>query len=432
MNSGSNKTRTIYIKGMFCTNCEERVRKALTSLPGVKNVSVSYEKEIARVTYDPGVTNENAINKCIEKAGYETAATDRTYLRSLSVLLVLMAVWILAKHFGWTEIFNITPNIETSLSIWALFVTGLLTSVHCIAMCGGINLTQSVIASESKERLFRSNVLYQAGRILSYTFIGGVIGGIGQALSITNHMKGIIMTAAGCAIIIMGLNMAGIFKPLRRFSFHISGKLNSNLKTRHISNSSFVIGLLNGLMPCGPLQSMQIYALSTGSVLKGALSMMSFSLGTVPLMLGFGLVSGSLKRKYKRVMLTVSALVIFFMGLNMFQNVMSLFGISATAVEKADNAAVVTENGVQDLRTEIDYGKYPAVQVKAGIPVRWTIVVPEGKLTGCNREIIVPAFGLDIVLQEGENIVEFTADEPGIIPYSCWMGMIRNTIEVLE
>ena len=160
--------------------------------------------------------------------------------------------------------------------------------------------------------------------------------------------------------------------------------------------------------------------------------MMSFSLGTVPLMLGFGLVSGSLNRKYKRVMLTVSAFVIFFMGLNMVQNGMSLFGISAGAVEKAGNAAVVTENGVQDLRTEINYGKYPAVQVKAGIPVRWTIIVPEGKLTGCNREIIVPALGLDIVLQEGENVVEFTADEPGTIPYSCWMGMIRSTIEVLE
>ena len=417
---------------MFCTNCEERVRKALASLPGMKNVYVSYAKETARVVYDPGVVDENAINKCIEEAGYEIAAADRTYLRSFSVLLVLVAVWILARHFGWTEIFNITPNIETSLSIWALFVTGLLTSVHCIAMCGGINLTQSVIASESKERLFRSNVLYQAGRILSYSFIGGVIGGIGQALSITNRMKGIIMIAAGCAIILMGLNMAGIFKPLRRFNLHLSGKLYSGLNARRRTNSSFVIGLLNGLMPCGPLQSMQIYALSTGSVLKGALSMMSFSLGTVPLMLGFGLISGSLNRKYKRVMLTVSALVIFFMGLNMVQNGMSLFGIAAPAAETAGNMVVIGQDGIQELRTEIDYGKYPAVQVKAGIPLRWTIVVPEGKLTGCNREIIVPALGLDIVLQEGENIVEFTADEPGTIPYSCWMGMIRSTIEVLE
>lgn len=417
---------------MFCTNCEERVRKALTSLPGVKNVYVSYAKETARVIYDPGVVDENAFKKCIEEAGYEITAADRTYLRSLSAILILMAIWILARHFGWTDIFNITPNIEITLSIWALFVTGLLTSVHCIAMCGGINMTQSVISSESKERLLRSNALYQAGRILSYTFIGGIVGGIGQALSISSRIKGIIMIAAGCAIIIMGLNMSGIFKLFRRFSFHLSGKLYSGLNARRRTNSSFVIGLMNGLMPCGPLQSMQIYALSSGSALRGALSMMSFGLGTVPLMLGFGLISGSLNRKYKKVMLTISALVIFFMGLNMLQNGMSLFGISAAAIENAGNAAVVTENGIQNLRTEIDYGKYPAVQVKAGIPVRWTIVVPEGKLTGCNREIIVPALGLDVVLQEGENIVEFTADEPGIIPYSCWMGMIRSTIEVLE
>ena len=83
------------------------------------------------------------------------------------------------------------------------------------------------------------------------------------------------------------------------------------------------------------------------------------------------------------------------------------------------------------IETEIDHGSYPPFTVRAGIPVEWTIIVPEGKLNGCNGEIIVPALGLDIHLSEGKNVVTFTPAEPGTIPYSCWMGMIKSTIEVI-
>ncbi len=427
-----NVSKELHIKGMFCSNCENRVRKALCSLPGVSVDSVSYEKESARISYDPSKAADADFKKCIENAGYEIGTPDHTSLHVLSICVILFIVWFAARHFGWLQMGSLIPDIETSLSIGALFLTGILTSVHCVAMCGGINLTQSVIASKDKNRLFRSNALYQVGRILSYTLIGGIVGGIGQVFSFNSSTKGIVMIIAGAAILVMALNMLGVFKILRRLRFGFIARRYSGLNVRKRTDSSFIIGLLNGLMPCGPLQSMQIYALSTGSAVRGALSMLSFSLGTVPLLLGFGLVSGSLNRKYKRVMLNVSAFVILIMALNLTANGLSLLGLLPASGSDSSIAVSDQNENIQLLRTEIDYGSYPAIQVKAGIPVKWTIVVPEGKLTGCNREIIVPAFGLDIVLQEGENIVEFTADEPGIIPYSCWMGMIRNTIEVLE
>lgn len=425
-------SKELHIKGMFCSNCEERIRKALSSLPGMSSVSVSFEKETARVTYDPSKVGEADFKKSIEAAGYEVAPQDLASLYILAVILILTVLWFAARHFGWTQTFSLVPDIETSLSIGALFVTGLLTSVHCVAMCGGINLTQSVIASEDKSRLFRSNGLYQAGRIFSYTLIGGIVGGIGQALSFSSRTKGIIMITAGAAILVMALNMLGVFKPLRKLHFRFTAKLYSGLNVRKRTDSSFVIGLLNGLMPCGPLQSMQIYALSAGSAVRGALSMLSFSLGTVPLLLGFGLISGSLNRKYRRVMLTVSAFVIFVMGLNMASNGLSLLGLNSFSSASSLIAVSSQEEDVQKLRTEIDYGRYPAIQVKAGIPVEWTIVVPEGKLTGCNREVIIPALNLDFFLEEGENLVKFTVDETGTLPYSCWMGMIKSTIEVTD
>ena len=60
------------------------------------------------------------------------------------------------------------------------------------------------------------------------------------------------------------------------------------------------------------------------------------------------------------------------------------------------------------------------------------IVVPEGKLNGCNGEIVVPAFGLSIKLHEGENKVFFTPENAEPVPYSCWMGMIKSSINVVD
>ena len=93
--------------------------------------------------------------------------------------------------------------------------------------------------------------------------------------------------------------------------------------------------------------------------------------------------------------------------------------------------ALVTEK-TQYVTTEIDYGSYESFTVRRGIPVEWTIVVPEGRLNGCNGEIIVPAYDLSIKLSEGENKVTFVPEEAGTVPYSCWMGMIRSSIEVVE
>lgn len=425
-------TKTIHIRGMFCVHCEETIRKALLALPGVESAEVSWEKETAAVTGDWSLLNGGLIRKTIEAAGYEVIATGESGMQTASILVILIALWVIASHLGWTQVFNLFPRIETSLSIGALFLTGLLTSVHCLAMCGGINLTQSVMASSQKQKILRSNVLYHAGRVLSYTLIGAIAGGIGSVLSLNGIFKGVVAVAAGIAMLVMALNMLGVFRPLRKLGPRFSGKTHASLFARIKSGSSFLIGLLNGLMPCGPLQAMQLYALSTGSILRGALSMLAFSLGTVPLMFGFGLISSKLNRKYSRVMLTVSAMLIFVMGLNMLGNGLALSGVSLPQRNASAVIQAMQAEGVQTLRTEIDYGSYPPVRVKAGIPVDWTIIVPEGKLNGCNGEILIPAYQIDAVLQEGENHISFLPEQSGAVPYSCWMGMIRSTIEITE
>ena len=426
------KEEIVRIRGMFCAHCETRIQNALMKLPSVEFAKASFEKEEVRVIYDPDFVSRDQLLAAIRGVGYEITGGGEGAIQTASILIILLAIYVIASHLGWTQVFNLFPSIERSLSLGMLFVVGLLTSIHCIAMCGGINLGQSVVSARRGGGLFRTNLAYNLGRVISYTLVGALAGGVGSVLSLGGKLKGLTAILAGSVMIVMALNMLGVFKPLRRFSPRVPARLLRAAATKIKSRSSFAIGLLNGLMPCGPLQSMQIYALSTGSIWLGALSMLLFSLGTAPLMLGFGLLAGKLNRRFARVMLSVSALLIFLMGLNMLVNGLSLSGVSVPAVQVQKSVMAMRSDGKQTVVTEIGYGNYPPITVKAGVPVEWTIRVPAGRLNGCNGEIVIPALDVSLKLHEGDNLVGFLPEDAGTIPFSCWMGMIRSSITVIE
>lgn len=424
------------VKGMSCTNCELRIEKRLYNLKGILKVKASYNKETVSITYNKKEISQKDIEKNIEELGYEVVKEQsqkaKINSQSIYILIILLAIYIIFNHLGWLNIFNIFPSVEIGMNYGMLFVIGLLTSVHCIAMCGGINLSQSVTNSKTDDKIWKSNLYYNIGRVISYTIVGGIVGTLGSVISFNGIYRGIVAIVAGLAMVIMAINMLGIFPKLRKFSIRVPKKLATFLNKSKNGKSSFYIGLVNGLMPCGPLQSMQLYSLSTGSFIGGAIAMFLFSLGTVPLMFGFGTIASKLNKRFTEKMLTISALIIFILGIGMLNNGLTLsgFGINITNSNYENVAEVI--GGFQEITTEIDYGSYEPIIVKKDIPVKWTIVVPEEKLNGCNNEIIIPKYNIDVKLKTGENIIEFIPTEEGTISYSCWMGMIKSYINVIE
>lgn len=425
--SGKSKTYVIPVEGMFCENCEKRITEKLMAADGVISCSASFTSSQVTVTCDSSVSRKTLVEG-IASLGYSEKKDNQRTVQIVSILVIILAVYLILNHLGLLNIFNIFPTIESTVELPFLFVIGLLTSVHCIAMCGGINLTQSVASVQKKEKTLKTQLQYNLGRVISYTLIGGIVGAVGSVLSFNGFMKGIVAVIAGILMLILALRMLGIFKGLRKLRLPIPNKLAVGYAKLIRGRSSFFVGLLNGLMPCGPLQSMQIYALSTGSFLMGALSMLLFSMGTVPLMFGFGFLSGKLNARYTKQLLTVSAVLIFIMGLSMLTNGLSLSGVSVQRTVSEQPKEAVMSGDIQTVTTEVDYGSYEPLRVKRGIPVEWTIIVPKGKLNGCNGEIIVPAYDIDIKLHEGENHVTFTPEQTGSVPYSCWMGMIKSSI----
>lgn len=373
--------------------------------------------------------------------------------KSLLVLAAIGATLLLAHALGLTDVFLAFPTAGSATTYPALFVVGLFTSLHCVAMCGGLNLGQSLVyatetrhpsgavpssrASHKKKALqaLRPNALYNLGRLISYTAIGGLLGLLGSAFALSAQARAVIGIAAGAFMVAMGLTLMGILRP------GVLSKLLPKKAVRKVASATatlrqrgpFLLGLVNGLMPCGPLQAMQVYAVATGSAAVGALSLFAFCLGTVPLMFVAGSVIAALKARWRRDLMRVGGAMLVAFGLVAAGNGATLLGINVSppAQHGSDEVVATTgADGIQRATVEVDYGAYQDVRLKAGVPAELTFHVPEGKLIGCNSSLAIPAFGIQADLATGDTVVSFTPDQAGAYPYACWMGMIKATITV--
>ncbi len=445
------KQDLLYIKGMTCINCQTRIEDALKKNAGVTAVWVSYEEEIASVSYQTEKTTMGELVRVIEALGYEVSfkrdSKGKMVLRMIGKLIFIICLFFLLQKSGILNRLSPSSLADTGMGYGMLFVIGLITSIHCIAMCGGINLSQTLQKTADKEisrTMFKNTFVYNTGRVISYTIIGGVLGavgglaGMGTELQTSALFQGILKLIAGLLMVLMGMNMLEIFP--RRLKLYLRLPTFIRRKTGK-SRTPFLVGLCNGLMPCGPLQSMQIVALASGNTFVGALSMFCFSLGTVPLMLGLGFIFSSLGKRFTKQILNFGAVLVVVLGLSMISQGSALSGIDSkvfggfskseeTKEVQAKLNETVEKDRVQYVSSVLESGKYPDITIKAGVPVVWEIEADKGSINGCNYKILLKDFDMEYTFSEGENVIEFTPEKEGVYTYSCWMGMIIGKIYV--
>ena len=450
--------KVLHIEGMTCTSCETRIENALKKLDGVVEAKGIYSSSNVYVTYDISMLGLDLIIEAIEKMDYKVkniplneenrnaivlndvsagnAQNKQNTGQMIGIAIIIFAVYTIIDN---TVGFNFIPQIDQSMGYGILFVIGLLTSLHCIAMCGGINMSVCIRyktedGSGSKLAKLKPSALYNLGRVISYTVIGGIVGALGSVISFSGTAKGIVAVFSGVFMVVMGLNMLNIFPWLRKINPRLPKFLGKKVHNNAGKKGPLIIGLLNGLMPCGPLQAMQLYALGTGSFAAGAISMFLFSIGTIPLMFGFGAVSSLLSSKFTHRMLKVSAVLVIILGVIMLNRGLNLSGfgiVSAAAISKGSGSIAKVDGEVQYVTTKLESGRYSPIVVQKGIPVKWTIKVEKGDLNGCNNPVTIPEYNFQIKLVQGDNIIEFTPKEEGNIIYTCWMGMISSNIKVV-
>lgn len=418
----------VKIEGMSCNHCKETIRKELLSIRNIK--LVNFKRHTAIIHYDGEISYDDIVSKVI-KAGYLTDKSKiykvkEPVIKFSEFIFIFLGIIFVLLSLKWLfkiNIFNIIPTIDSSATYGLLFVTGLFTSIHCISMCGGINL----YASMGEKRSFKRPLLYNLGRLTSYTLIGGIFGLLGSFFSINYHFQQIILLVAGIIMLLITLSMFGII------NFNLNKLIPVKFK-RIKTKNSYLIGLLNGFMPCGPLQAMQLYALGTGSFIVGALSLFMFSLGTIPLMLAVGVLVNLFKGKVKVVIQKISLVLILILSLLMINRALLGLGIDITKSFSSSSSYTKSKfvEDYQYIEFDLSYSEYQDIIIQENIPVKMVINVDKKYLTGCNNKIIIKEYGIEKTLEAGENIITFTPTKKGEFNYGCFMNMIKNKIKVID
>jgi len=207
------------------------------------------------------------------------------------------------------------------------FLVGLLGSLHCIGMCGPITLALPVFRN-APITLISSRLLYNLGRTITYTFMGGLIGLVGQGISLAGAQQWLSIFAGILLILIVFIpsrfsSRFSILKPAHHFTSFIKRQFGGLLQKGTV-HATFLIGLINGFLPCGLVYVALAGAFANGTVIGGMLYMIFFGLGTTPMMFVFSLagqfISVGVRRKFTRLIPTfivVLGILFILRGLNL-------------------------------------------------------------------------------------------------------------------
>ncbi len=397
-------------------------------------------------------------------------AGKRRYAEIGAIFLFIMAGYLILRQFG------LLPRglgITDNMSYGFIFLIGLVAATStCLAVAGGLLLAVAARHNERNPGLsgwqrFRPHIYFNIGRVISYTLLGGVIGLLGSMLTFSPKVTGLLTLAASLLMILIGIQLLQVFPWANRINFRMPKFIAHKLYDAGSSGSktpALLFGAATFFLPCGFTQALQLYVLGQGDFASGALTMLAFSLGTLPSLAGIGAFSSFAfaKGRLQRHFMTFSAVLVIILGIFNIPNGMALAGVGmplggaglnfgGTGAGALLSGASVTGGGAEtigaiDENVKLVDGKqvvdmqvvgldyYPhKFKVLQGVPVEWRI--DGSRAEGCAQVISVPKLGLtEFIPRQGIKTIEFLPQEVGVIPFSCTMGMTTYgaAFEVVE
>jgi sulfite exporter TauE/SafE len=203
----------------------------------------------------------------------------------------------------------------TSLISTAL-VLGAMGSTHCLGMCGPIALSLPPIKDTAFSRFF-GTLLYNFGRVLTYSLIGIMVGSIGETFVMAGWQQGLSIVLGTILLLFILVPHAANFFHTEHFSLRwlkwIRNSIGKLFQQRTYA-SVFFIGLLNGLLPCGLVYIAVAGAIASGSTLNGAVFMAFFGLGTLPMMWAIGFMGGMVSISLRKTLRKAYPFIVVLMG----------------------------------------------------------------------------------------------------------------------
>jgi len=202
--------------------------------------------------------------------------------------------------------------------IFSGLILGLMGSLHCAGMCGPIAIALPLRGDNNFQKVF-GGILYNLGRTVTYAVIGAVFGLLGQGLEMVGFQQWVAIVMG--SLMILSVLFPAMFKnqySLSNSSFSLITKLKEALKklfTKRSYKALFLIGILNGYLPCGLVYIAVAGAIGTSNVLYGTLFMILFGLGTLPMLLFISLLGNLASVKFRNRINKFIPVVVVFVGI---------------------------------------------------------------------------------------------------------------------
>lgn len=442
---------TVHIDGMHCASCELNLEEEIRKIPGVADVNVSRKTGTATIrTAHDLAPSEGQIARAVRDAGYAVRgdagpaaeSPARRWAEIGGALVIILALYQLFRFF---DLVSVAPSTSGALSAGGVLLIGIVAGMSsCLAVTGGLLLAiaakhNELHKAETAWQRFLPLLHFNTGRLTSYFVLGGLVGWLGQAVTLSTRMTGVANIVIALIMLGLGLSILGLL-PKGGFPWHppksLSRRITSLAQSDHPA-APFTLGALTFFLPCGFTQSLQLTALASGGFSTGAVTMFLFALGTLPSLLGISAVSSAASGHFSRLFLRFSGVLVVLLAVTNLQSGFALTGIVLpSSSSQTMDANAPSEGGrdvaVQDVfMTVTPYGTYdPArLTIRAGIPVRWHVDGTDA--FGCTTVLTIPALNISRPLRQGENIIEFTAPRPGTLAFMCSMGMVRGSFAVL-
>ena len=333
------KTYTFHVNGMHCKACVVLTEHELGDVPEVSKAKASLAHLSVEVTGDFGdkepehvaqdlseVLRPHGYTLSLERQTHKTMWSD--FNLAVPIAAGFIALFIVLQKLG---IVNLVTASEVGYG--TAFVLGAIASVStCMAVVGGLVLSVSANFAKENDKV-RPQMLFHVGRLVSFFVLGGAIGALGSAFQLGATGTFVLGIIVALVLLALGINLLDIFPWAKKLQLTMPRSIARRVhgfKNINHTLTPLLIGVATFFLPCGFTQSMQIYTLTTGSFLTGALLMSAFALGTLPVLALLSFSSLGIHTKAQSgVFFKTAGLVVIFFGLFNFMNALTAASIIA-------------------------------------------------------------------------------------------------------
>ena len=316
---------------MHCNACVLMTESELRDLPNITHVKSSLKNHSVEVMGDFGDKTAKQIAEeltiPLKSHGYTVSVERQVRVKvwsdfkvAIPIALAFAVLFVVLQKMGLVNLVG-----AGKVTYGTSFVVGIIASLStCMAVVGGLVLSMSATFAKEGDKV-KPQLMFHGGRIVSFFIFGGVIGAIGSAFTLNAGATFVLSLIIGIVMLILGINLLDVF--------HFAKKLQPSMPkfvSKHAHGISkfnhtltpILVGVATFFLPCGFTQSMQLYTLTTGNFLEGGLTMLSFALGTLPVLAVISFSSFSIQNSKKAGIFfkTAGLIVIMFALFNLINS----------------------------------------------------------------------------------------------------------------